>query len=130
MYDASIRETVLERIAAGESLRDIAKSDGMPQKATLMRWASEDAEFRDQYARAMLVRADLKFLELDDVAEEAVEAETAVKVQGLRLKADNIKWMLGKMNPKKYGDRLDLNHSGAVKYEKIERVVIGANPDT
>ena len=46
--------------------------------------------------------------ELDDVSEQAVNAETAVQVQGLRLKADNIKWTLGRMNPKKYGDRTEV----------------------
>ena len=49
---------------------------------------------------------------LDDVSEQAVKAETAVEVAGLRLKADNIKWKLARMNAKKYGDRLQNEHSG------------------
>ena len=54
------------------------------------------------------------FEELDDVSEEAVKAETAVEVAGLRLKADNIKWKLARMNAKKYGDKLQTEHSGGL----------------
>ena len=53
----------------------------------------------------MVIRADRKFEELDDVSEKAALAKKAVTVQGLRLKADNIKWMIARMNSKKYGDR-------------------------
>ena len=125
MYDVSIRKTVLERISAGESLRDIAKSEGMPEKTTILRWVSEDTEFRDQYARAMLVRADIKFMELDEVADEAANAESAVRVNGLRLKADNIKWQLARMNPKKYGDRLETTLKGDPENPVLVRVSFG-----
>ena len=51
------------------------------------------------------------FRSLDDVSADAVKAETAVEVAGLRLKADNIKWKLARMSPK-YSDKIDLNHGG------------------
>jgi hypothetical protein len=63
-----------------------------------MRWAAEDESFREQYTRATILRADAKFEELDEVSEEALVAETAVQVQGLRLKSDNIKWQVARMN--------------------------------
>lgn len=115
----------MERISAGESLRDIAKSEGMPEKTTILRWVSEDTEFRDQYARAMLVRADIKFMELDEVADEAANAESAVRVNGLRLKADNIKWQLARMNPKKYGDRLETTLKGDPENPVLVRLSFG-----
>lgn len=92
--------------------------------STVMRWLDEREAFREQYARAMSIRADVKFEELDDVSEDAVMADSAIKVAGLRLKSDNIKWQLAKMAPKKYGEKLDLNHSGAVQFQKIECVVV------
>ncbi len=38
-----------------------------------------------------------------DVADQERDPQKA------RLKADNIKWLLSKWNPKKYGDRIDIN---------------------
>lgn len=124
MYPPETAARICERMADGESLRAICRDEGMPGLSTVMRWADEDPVFREQYARAMSLRADAKFEELDDVSEDAVLSDSAVRIAGLRLKADNIKWQLGKMSPKKYGEKLDLNHSGAVKFEKIECVVV------
>jgi hypothetical protein len=56
----------------------------------------------------MAIRAECKFDELDDVSALAVSAETAIQVAGLRLKADNIKWQIVKILPKKYGEKLAL----------------------
>lgn len=96
---------VFERMARGESLRKACEAEGLCSPTVLL-WANEDAAIADQYTRAMLARADAKFEELDDVSEEAKTAQSAVEVQGLRLKADNIKWQLARMNARKYGDKL------------------------
>ena len=85
----------------------------MPALRTVMQWLEKHDDFAQQYARAMLLRADAKFDELDDLSEEAEKAESAVKVQGLRLKADNLKWQLARMNAKKYGDRMQTELTGA-----------------
>jgi len=94
----------------------------------VMKWLNSQESFADQYARAIILRADAKFDELDDVSEEAAEADSAVKVQGLRLKADNIKWQLARMNAKKYGDKIQAEHTGAdggpLKFEEIRRTVV------
>lgn len=36
-------------------------------------------------------------------------------VQRSRLRIDARKWMLGKMQPKKYGDKLELEHAGKIE---------------
>jgi hypothetical protein len=125
MYSQEKADAICARMAEGESLRSVCRSQGMPSMSTVMRWLEADEKFREQYARAMDMRADVKFDELDDVSEDAVMAETAIKVAGLRLKADNIKWQLGKMAPKKYGEKLDLTHGGQLTvYSKVERTIV------
>ena len=126
MHSDETRQKVLDRIAEGESLRSICSDEGMPRLSTVMRWCDEDSEFREQYTRAMNMRADVKFQELDDVSEEAVMAESAVKVAGLRLKADNIKWQLGRMNAKKYGDKIEATHEVGDSVSKVIREIIRA----
>lgn len=111
-------------MAEGESLRKICRDAEMPGISEVMRWANENADFREQYTRAFSMRADAKFEELDDVAEDAVNADSAIKVQGLRLKADNIKWQLARMNAKKYGDKIETTHAGEIGVRSIERHII------
>jgi hypothetical protein len=101
-----LKPIVLERIAKGESLRAVCRTEDFPAPSTVIKWTTEDADFGEHYARACEARADTYFDELDDVSAEATSAKTAVQVAGLRLKADNIKWQLARMAPKKYGDKL------------------------
>lgn len=47
------RPKICERLAAGESLRAICRTPGMPCAATVLSWARDDAEgFGKQYTRA------------------------------------------------------------------------------
>jgi len=72
----------------------------------------EDQQFGEQYARAREAGAELIFDDLDEVSEQAATAENAVEVAGLRLKADNIKWKLARMAPKRFGDKQSLDVNG------------------
>ena len=109
-YTPEIADKICEMLSDGYSLRSICRGDGMPHLATVLRWVAQQPIFCEQYTRATLARADAKFEELDEVSEEAVQADSAVTVAGLRLKADNIKWQLARMNSKKYGDKMQ--HTG------------------
>lgn len=107
--DAIGIEVICEHVSNGDSLRSWSIANGFAQSSVLL-WIDADRARAEQYARAREDRADLVFESLDDVSAEAVAAENAVKVAGLRLKADNIKWKLARMSPKKYGDKIQ--HSG------------------
>ncbi len=107
---------VLAGLAEGKSLRTVCAEPGMPSLTTVMKWCRDDEKFAQHYAGAREARADVMFEELDEVSEEAASAETAVTVAGLRLKADNIKWKLARMSPKKYGDKIETTHAGAIDH--------------
>lgn len=110
-YDKqALSPVILAEIASGKSLREVCRADGMPSEATFRGWVTEDAELAAQYARAMSARADVIFDEILEIADRA----KADDVQCGRLQIDARKWMLGKMNPKKYGEKIDHNHSGGV----------------
>ncbi|TOM55042.1 ubiquitin carboxyl-hydrolase, partial [Vibrio parahaemolyticus] len=69
-----------------------------------MRWLRENADFREQYAKAMESRADAVFEELFDIADDVSEESAAVAKAKLRI--DTRKWALARMSPKKYGDKI------------------------
>ena len=77
-----------------------------------------------QDGRDMKERQETMFEEMIDIANEDCKESRcsekgneytvtdAAKVQHQRLKIDAQKWVLGKMNPKKYGDTTRHKHSG------------------
>jgi hypothetical protein len=109
---------ILEAMENGKSLRHACDEFGVPQ-SSFMRWVDADAALADQYARARARLLDIQAEELEQIGDQAVAAESAVTVAGLRLKSDNRKWLLSKLAPKKYGDKLDLTHGGGIKVHSV-----------
>jgi hypothetical protein len=116
-----VQGEIIRRMCEGESLRSVCRTEGYPAPSTVILWTNNDPAFAEQYARARDERADVYFDRIDDVSDAAASAETAVEVAGLRLKADNIKWQLARMAPKKYGDKLELG-GGLDINNRIERI--------
>lgn len=125
-FSPEIANAICARLEAGESLRTICASDGMPHRATVHRWLDEHESFRDQYARArdkgLDVLAD-EILEIANTPHEGTvvtskewgeEIKTGDMLEHRKLQVDARKWYLSKLAPKRYGDRLHTEHSGEV----------------
>lgn len=89
----------------GQSLRQVAAKHKTTAQSFL-RAVDADANLAEQYVRARARMLDAKAEELEDIGERAAAAESAVEVAGLRLLSDNRKWLLSKLSPKKYGEKL------------------------
>lgn len=115
-------------IAEGLSLRKICAMDGMPDKSTVFNWLARYPEFVDQYARARELGSEVWAEEMLDIADDGTNdwVEKLDRdgnptgqmvfhhehVQRSKLRVDTRKWLLAKLQPKKYGDKIDLNHGG------------------
>lgn len=120
---------ILLSIEEGNSLRATLKRKGMPTSTTFYDWIDNDEQKALHYARACEKRADTIFEEILEIADDSsndfsladigdgmqVEKFNSEHVQRSRLRVDSRKWMLGKMNPKKYGDKIHQELSGEVK---------------
>lgn len=117
------RQAVLSGLFAdmseGLSLRKACQKRELAH-TTVLGWIDADAALGDQYAGARARMLDAQAEALEDLGEKASLAETAVEVAGLRLQSDNRKWLLSKLAPKKYGDKLDLAHSGSIKHQMTD----------
>ncbi|EPT2859784.1 ubiquitin carboxyl-hydrolase [Proteus mirabilis] len=102
---------ICSKLAEGESLRSVCRRPGMPSKATVFRWLSENAEFRDQYAKATEQRADALFEEILEIADDVLP--DSAEVAKAKLRIDTRKWSLARMSPKKYGDKVTQEITGA-----------------
>ena len=102
----------------------------MPHRDTVREWLKANPTFAAQYARAKEDYAESVFEEIEEIADDGrndwIERETkrgtyiALNEEALgrsRLRIDARKWMLSKLMPKKYGDRIevDANVQGEVK---------------
>ena len=141
-YNHEIADEICERLADGESLRAICREDDMPSKATVFRWLSLHKEFSDQYARARETQADSLF---DDVLEIADDARNdwmerngkedegwqlnGEHIQRTRLRVDARKWMAGKLRPKLYGEKSQLEHTSPDGSMKPTQIILQAASD-
>ena len=114
-------------ISEGNSLRNCLKKLKLSSQ-TFFIWVSGSDENSKQYARATNIRADLLFDEIIDISDnqgndiievDGIETTNHNAIQRNRLQIDARKWVLSKMNPKKYGEKseIDLTTQG----EKINQ---------
>lgn len=106
-FSQALFDRICERMAEGESLRGICKGKDMPAKRTVLRWVAKDEKLAEQYSEAQSMRAEHYFDEIIDIADKGTDpAKTRVQV-------DARKWVLARMNPKKYGDKFTQELTGA-----------------
>lgn len=131
IYTPELAAELCYYLSMGESLRTACKHKGMPTVKTVFLWlsASNKAEWRDdflqQYTRAKEEAADAmaeEILYIADTPKHGVEKVT--KANGVteikegdmlghrRLQIDTRKFIMAKMKPKKYGDKVDLTSGG------------------
>lgn len=120
-FTEEIGTEICAQIIEGKSLRKVCKSSRMPHAATVCRWLADDRyrTFREQYTHACTERSEYKHEELLDLGDDVTTllkkydgGQASVIMQAYKLRADNIKWSLARMNPKKYGDKLDVTSDG------------------
>jgi len=111
-WTPDLEAEILTRIMGGEIIAEICgpnRDSFIPSETTFCKHLSQSDTFAEEYARAKEVQAHREFDEIRKIADEATPENVHVK----RLQVDARKWRAGKMAPKKYGDKLDVDMSGA-----------------
>ena len=109
---------IIQEIENGRALRKICKDEKALNKNLFYQLINKDEVKREQYARATEIRADAIFDEIIEIAdddkhdtiidEKGRAIENKEWVNRSRLKVDARKWIASKLNPKKYGDKIDV----------------------
>lgn len=133
-YTPEIADAICSRLADGESLRSVCRSDEMPDKTTVFKWLRERPEFLAQYTRAKEESADALTDEMLEISDDATNdwmerhnedgENTGWQVNGehiqrSRLRIETRKWLASKLKPKKYGDKIETHHSGTVEVRRL-----------
>ena len=139
-YTPETAAAICARIADGQSLREIGSVEGMPAKRTILAWLDRHVEFQHQYARAREAQADHFGEEILEIADDGtndwmkrqhgdddpVEVPNHEHISRSKLRVDARKWLMSKMAPKKYGDKLALagDEDNPVRIEEVRRVIV------
>lgn len=138
IHTPELAAEICRRLAEGRSLRSICRADDMPDRSTVHLWVVEDREgFSYQYAnarRAQALRWADEILDIaDDGENDTYEDEDGNPrtdydvIQRSRLRVDTRKWLLSKVLPKVYGEKVALTGSDGESPAEIvitRRVVV------
>jgi len=133
-YSAEVAEAICNAIATTPRGVDFLcrTHDGFPVKSTVTNWLNEYPEFRQAYEAAKLIQADLLFDQCLEIADDGSgDTKTVTRNDGKEIEVMDLEWvarsklrvetrlkMAGKLNPKKYGDKLDVDHvMGVIRHE-------------
>lgn len=114
-------DAICDRLISGESLRTICADETMPSASAVFKWLRDRPDFAQQYARAREAQADAFVEDILEIAdnglndwmerrgdEDAGWVANGEHMQRSRLRVDARKWLMSKMAPKKYGEKLEL----------------------
>lgn len=96
---------VCDRIAEGETLRDICRDDAMPRLSHLLAIAAENKVVGRLLEQAMRMRALAFGDEVVQEAESVRGSDNSAEVAAARLIADSKKWYAGKLMPNLFGEK-------------------------
>lgn len=128
-----IEEAVLAGIRRGESLNTVCDDPSFPHRDTVFDWLAKDAArkaakevnegevlFLDRYNVATTIRTDAMQEQILQIADDGkndsyrdANGKVVVDHDNVRraaLRIDTRKWLMSRMNPKKYGDRPTETH--------------------
>jgi hypothetical protein len=134
-YTPALAERVCELMIEGKSLREICEAPGMPARRNIFYWLRDHAEFRERYDVARMLQAEWWSHEILAIADDSSgditineHGERVVDHENInrsRLRCDSRKWLLSKLLPQRYGDRVtaDVTVRGGVKELTTEELL-------
>jgi hypothetical protein len=126
-YTTEIADEICSRLSQGEPLRAICRDEGMPAWRTVYGWMAASDDLSTRIAHAREIGEESLAQECLDIADNAAndwmekhdKDGAAVgwqlngdHVQRSKLRIETRLKLLAKWNPKKWGEKVDLNHGG------------------
>ena len=115
MYDyQKVWQYILDQIANGRTLTSIVAEPNMPSYAWCTLQLRNDPQLKERYAEAVDSRVEFMASEFIDLADSQMPegldgTAQSAWVQQLKLKLWARTWVLSKLKPRTFGDRLDVS---------------------
>lgn len=107
-YSEEMAQRICTAVASSQhGLRKTLEENGLPPLTTVQSWLREHAFFQSAYAQA-------KREQIEAMAEDIVDLsnDDTLEPNDKRIRIDTRKWLLSKLIPKTYGDKLDVTSGG------------------
>jgi hypothetical protein len=102
VYSPDLAAEICRRVSEGETLREVCRTPGMPPESTVRWWYLNDQDgFTARYAHARECQAEAW---ADEIV--AISKECDTEPNDRRVRIDAKKWLMSKLVPKRFGDRL------------------------
>jgi hypothetical protein len=118
-YNPELASTILTRVSEGETLRQVARDEGVPE-SSIRQWIRSDIDgLAARYAQA-------RTMQIDSWADEIVTVayDLTIDPAEKRVRCDQLRWLLSKLAPTRYGERLlvagDAENPVQVLHNKID----------
>jgi hypothetical protein len=127
-YSAEERERLLiavfTRMKSGQSLMQACAAENVPE-STIRLWADKDEDTSAEYARARGALIDSHVNDLLGIADTEPDAARA------RVQIDTRKWIMSKLMPKRFGDKVAVGGSDEMPpIKNVTRIeLIAVKPD-
>lgn len=119
-YTDEIAAEICSRVISGRSLDSIGEDQDMPSVSCIYSWLRKYPLFEAEYARARDIRSDRLGNEIIRIADTEPDPQKA------RNMIDARKWVAARMTPRKWGDRVEVEHSGTVNHAPVINVNVVA----
>ena len=127
-FTEAIGALICTRIAGGETLSAICKTPGLPATQTIYQWRRKNSQFDADYRVARVDQMESWADEILEIADDSTfdtvtktgkngatyEAVDHENIQRDRLRVDVRKFIMAKIAPRIYGDKLQHEHSGEI----------------
>lgn len=112
---------MFDRVSKGESLDTICSTPDMPSRKSFFAWCMEDPESRSGYELALEMKGEFyaeQIVEISDRSSDDWKQDEKGRmvpdtehIMRSKLRVDARKWVVSKLLPKKYGDKLDITQT-------------------
>ena len=120
-YTEEMGNRICDKLTEGVSLRKLCMQKEFPTASTVYVWLDRFPDFAERYARAREAATE-------DMLEEILQIADDDKIDpnDKRVRIDTRKWAMGKLKPKKYGDKQTVD----VGNKEGETLKVDGNVDT
>lgn len=118
-FTQAAADLLCDRIATSRKsiTRICTEEPALPNVTTVLRWLAGNESFRIQYARAKELQTEVIEQEMLEIADETgrdtIGGDNGPQpnsewIARSRLRVDTRKWLMSKLAPKKYGEKLEI----------------------
>jgi hypothetical protein len=125
MYTPELGDKICMLVVEGLSFNTISTFEGMPHRRTIINWLVTNEDFIHKYALARRHATEIMADEMLDIADDGhndwMARHWGNQVEWLtngeaiarsRIRIDTRKWIMAKLQPKKWGEKLDITTDG------------------